>query len=81
MQTEDQSFFEKFNTWMRNSLTIRIISIGFLILILLIPAFMVQDLIRERNYRNEDAKNEVGSVWGKVQTLSGPVVKVSPAKS
>lgn len=76
MNTQEQSFFDKFNTWMRNSLTIRIISIGFLILILLIPTLMVQDLIRERKYRNDEARQEVGSVWGQVQTLSGPIVSV-----
>lgn len=76
MQNDDQSFFEKLNIWIRNSLTIRILSIGFLILLLLIPAFMVQDLIRERKYRNEEAKAEVGSTWGAVQTLCGPIISV-----
>jgi inner membrane protein len=76
MQTSDQSIFDKFNAWMRSSLTIRIISIGFLILILLIPTLMVQDLITEREYRGNDVKNEVSSVWGKIQTLSGPIVSV-----
>ena len=76
MNPNDQSFFEKFNSWMRNSLTIRILTIGFLVLILLIPTLMVQDLITEREYRGNDAKNEVSSVWGQVQTLSGPIVSV-----
>ncbi len=76
MQTSDQSIFDKFNAWMSTSLTIRIVSIGFLILILLIPTLMVQDLITEREYRGNDVKNEVSSVWGKIQTLSGPIVSV-----
>ncbi len=76
MNPNDQSFFEKFNAWMRNSLTIRILTIGFMVLILLIPTLMVQDLITEREYRGNDAKNEVSSVWGQVQTLSGPIVSI-----
>jgi inner membrane protein len=76
MNTNDQSIFEKFNAWMRNSLTIRILTICFLILLLLIPTLMVQDLINERESRGRDAKQEVSSVWGQVQTLSGPIVSV-----
>ncbi|RLD72153.1 MAG: cell envelope integrity protein CreD [Bacteroidetes bacterium] len=76
MTQKEKSFFDKFNDWMRSSITIRIISIGILILILLIPASMIQSLIRERQYRSDDAIREVSSVWGEVQTITGPVVTV-----
>lgn len=81
MNHEEKSIFDKFNTWMRNSITIRIISIGFLILILLIPAFMIQDLINEREYRNTEAKSEVSSVWGGIQSLNGPVISIPYRKT
>jgi inner membrane protein len=81
MEQEDKTIFDKFNTWMRNSITIRIISIGFLILILLIPAFMVRDLIDERRYRSEEANMEVSSTWGNSQTLNGPIVSVPYRKA
>lgn len=76
MTQKEKSFFDKFNDWVRSSLTIRIISIGILILILLIPASMIQSLIRERQYRSDDAIREVSSVWGEIQTITGPVVTV-----
>ena len=76
MNNEEKSIFDKFNTWMRNSITIRILSIGLLILILLIPAFMVQNLIDERQYRSSEAITEVSSVWGGIQSLNGPIVSI-----
>jgi len=76
MTQKEKSFFDKFNDWMRSSITIRVLSIGFMILILLIPASMIQSLIRERQYRSDDAIAEVSSVWGEIQTITGPVVTV-----
>ncbi len=37
---------------------------------------MVQDLIRERELRMDDAINEVSSKWGGPQTLAGPVLSI-----
>jgi inner membrane protein len=76
MENQEQSAFEKFNNWVRQSITIRLISIGILILLLLIPSAMVQDLIREREYRREAAKSEISSKWGEIQTLSGPILSI-----
>jgi inner membrane protein len=76
MPQAEKSFFDKFNIWMRSSISIRVLSIGFMILILLIPASMIQSLIRERQYRGDDAKREVSSVWGEIQTISGPVITI-----
>lgn len=76
MTQNEKSFFDKFNDWMRSSLTIRVLSIGFMILILLIPTSMIQSLIKERQYRSDDAFREVSSVWGEIQTITGPVVTI-----
>ncbi len=76
MTLTDRSFFDKFNDWMKYSVTVKIFSIAFLVLILLIPASMVESLIHERQYRSEDAITEVSSIWGKAQTLSGPVISI-----
>ena len=61
---------------MKNSITIRLITIGILILLLLIPVSMVKDLIREREYRLQDAINEVSSKWGNSQTITGLILTV-----
>ena len=61
---------------MKNSITIRLITIGILILLLLIPISMVKDLIREREYRLQDAIDEVSSKWGNSQTITGLILTV-----
>ncbi len=50
--------------------------IGFLILLLLIPLFMVMGLISERESRSRQVKNEVARTWGAQQNLSGPYLVV-----
>ena len=76
MTNRDRSVFDKFNDWMKSSITIRVLSIGFMILILLIPTSMIESLIKERQYRSDDAIREVSSVWGEIQTITGPVVTI-----
>lgn len=71
MQENNSTFFERANSWLKNSIMIRLIVIGFLLLLLLIPIGMVKDLIREREYRQQDAINEVSSKWGSMQTIKG----------
>ncbi|MFH1320435.1 MAG: cell envelope integrity protein CreD [Bacteroidota bacterium] len=76
MLQKQQSFFERANDWLRNSITIRLITIGILIFILLIPVAMIENLIREREYRRDDAIREVCSKWGERQTIKGLVLTV-----
>ncbi len=73
---ENASFFERFNNWIRSSIILKLLSVGFLILILLIPANMVESLIWERQSTRENAVMEVSSKWGLAQTISGPVLSV-----
>lgn len=70
------SFFEKLNTWARRSITLKLISIGILILILLIPSSMISSLIYERENIRDEAVNEVSSKWGDAQTIGGPVLTI-----
>ncbi len=76
MQKETFTFFERANNWLKNSISIRLIVIGFLLLLLLIPIEMVKDLIREREFRQQDAIHEVSSKWGEVQIIKGPVLTI-----
>jgi inner membrane protein len=73
---ENQGFFEKMNTGIRNSVTVKLLSAAFLMLLLLIPTSMIQDLIYEREYRMKDAILEVSSKWGEKQVIAGPVLTV-----
>ena len=56
---QNTSSFEKFNNWSKNSVGVRIFTIVFLILILLIPVSMVENLIRERERFQENAIHEI----------------------
>jgi len=70
------SFWERLNNWSRRSVTLKLFTMGFLILMMLIPATMVQDLIRERENLRDSAIREVSSKWGLNQTVAGPVISV-----
>ncbi len=59
-----------------NSVTVKLLLIGFLILLLLIPAGMIMRLISEREKRRDETIQEVTSKWGNAQTLCGPVLTV-----
>lgn len=68
--------FERFNQWITESIMVKLFSIGFLILILLIPSSWIEDLIRERQYRADEVIREVSDKWSGPQILSGPVVRI-----
>lgn len=76
MTTNNPSFFERANNWLKQSITIRLITIGILILLLLIPVSMVESLIREREARQGEAIVEVSSKWGEQQTITGLVLTI-----
>jgi inner membrane protein len=73
---KELSFFEKASNWIRNSITLRLFTIGFLILIMLIPVNMIESLIAERQIRQKEAQNEITEKWGNAQTITGPVLSV-----
>ena len=73
---DNPSILDRFNKWARTSVTLKLISIGILILILLIPTSMLTSLIRERQNIRDNATDEVSSKWGLQQTIGGPVISV-----
>lgn len=48
--------------------------ISFLVLFLMIPTLFINALVKERQFRREDVKNEVSSRWSSSQRLDGPVL-------
>ena len=77
MQPENvppSSVFERFNRWIEESIMIKLFSIGFLVLLLLLPASWIQDLMYERESRAESVIQEVSSKWSGSQTLAGPIL-------
>ena len=76
METTPISLLDRLNNWVKESVMIKLMSIGFLILILLIPASWIESLINERQYRADDVVREISNKWSGVQTLTGPVLMV-----
>ncbi|MDZ7933921.1 MAG: cell envelope integrity protein CreD [Emticicia sp.] len=72
MENSEQkpTFFE------RNAALIKGFFIGFLIFLLLIPTFMIQSLISEREGRKSEVIQEVSSKWGNSQQLIGPILRI-----
>lgn len=57
-------------------MVLKLFVIGFLILMLLVPANMLDGLIYERQRLRDSAQTEVASKWGLVQRIGGPVITV-----
>ncbi len=66
----------KFSSWLRNSITARMLVVGFLLLVLLIPLEFVKSLITERAFRQQEVVQEINDKWGNEVIFSGPILKV-----
>ncbi len=70
---EDQTIGKmKFST----STAAKLIIIGIIILIMLIPSFMIQSIIHEREMISISAMNEVSDKWARAQNVVGPILTI-----
>ncbi|MCF8451922.1 MAG: cell envelope integrity protein CreD [Pedobacter sp.] len=69
-----------FNNWFGGSVLIKLGLIGFLTILLLIPSSLIQDLIAERQNRQEEVIQEISDKWSGSQLVQGPVL-VLPYKT
>jgi inner membrane protein len=76
VQSTSLNLLERFNRWIQDSVMVKLFSIGFLILILLIPTSWIDDLINERQQRAEEVMSEVSDKWSGSQIVSGPMLVV-----
>lgn len=58
------------------SLSFRTLLVGALILAMLIPLFMVENIVRERNHYYHSVLKDIAKGWGGMQTVIGPVLVV-----
>jgi len=72
----EQKNTNKFTNWIKTSTSLRMVIIGFLILILLIPLAYIKDLIRERKQLQKQVVSEINKSWGEEITLYGPILKI-----
>ena len=68
--------FRRTGEFIKNSPTLKMVSMGILILILLIPKSMVSDLTYERQSRREGVVKEINDKWGGKQEVTGPFITV-----
>lgn len=61
---------------LKHSIGARLFIVAFLTLILLIPSFLIQFLISEREERSESVADEISQKWGQEQTITGPVISI-----
>src|SRR5688572_6539424 len=70
------NLFERFNRWIQESIMVKLFSIGFLVLILLIPSSSIESLIYERQQRAAEVIHEVSDKWSGTQTIAGPILVI-----
>ena len=58
----------------QNSTILKLLGVGALILVMLIPLLMIDGVLRERLQRRNEAVDEITSAWGKEQNIIGPVL-------
>lgn len=75
MQEEKKGLYQ-IRKWMRQSISLKLFTISFLALCLLIPKSMVEAVIHERSSLNNQANSEVRSKWALNQNVCAPVLSV-----
>jgi inner membrane protein len=63
-------------SWFRESATFKLIFIGILAILLLIPSAFVQNLVTERAGRQDEMIKEVSDSWSASQIIKGPVLVI-----
>ena len=76
MENTNKQNNNKFGNWLKSSITARMLMVGFLTIVLLIPLFFIQDLIRERSLRQQNVINEINQQWGNEVLIYGPILKI-----
>ena len=61
---------------LKTNIYFKVTTITFIGLLLLIPTFMIENLISEREWTQNDAIREVSAKWGEEQTISGPFISI-----
>jgi inner membrane protein len=59
-----------------HSVALKMVVIGILILVLLVPLLILQSVVREREQRRSEAEAEIMKSWGGAQTIGGPILTV-----
>ncbi len=63
-------------TKITNSVMAKLLMIGILVAVLLIPLGMIKGIITERSLRKQGAVDEVSRKWGAEQIIAGPILSI-----
>jgi len=73
---ETNQIHERVSRLFNWQLTLKVVVIGVLMLLLLIPKLLILGLISEREATSQSAKQEVMAKWSLAQTVRGPVLTI-----
>lgn len=74
MDIQQTSQLTAARNWFGESVLVKLGFIGFLTLILLIPSNAIQELIKERQERQDEVVKEISDKWSGKQLIEGPVL-------
>lgn len=75
MNTEN-TLIDKVSSFIKTSVTLKLVTITILMLLLLIPVAMITSIIQERESLNKEARDEVRSKWAAEQQINGPILTI-----
>jgi len=61
---------------LKRSTTVKLVIIGFIMLVLQLPVALIGELNRGRQNRQESVASEISDKWGGAQTVGGPVLSI-----
>lgn len=67
--------------WLKESVTVKLVFIGALIIVLLIPSALISDLIKERAGRQTEMMDEIAGNWAGSQLIKGPALIIPYKKN
>ncbi len=72
--TQQNNPFPEPSRWSVTSVSVKAVFIGVLIIVLLIPSVLIQNLVSERQERSEEVQKEISQTWSDSQTIKGPIL-------
>ncbi|HET8858478.1 cell envelope integrity protein CreD [Marivirga sp.] len=72
----ENNLFEKMSNWLKNSVMLKLLTITILMLLLLIPSAMINEVITDRQILQQEAIAEVSSKWAESQEINGPILTI-----
>ena len=76
METPEEKTQSSFVNWIKSSVMLKMFVVGFLILILMIPNAMLQNLINERQETRNTAIKDITATRGGEQVIGSPVLTI-----